>query len=123
MTPPGGEAPEGGWQSLKVPELQEELEARGLPKSGKKADLVARLEEDDQGGGEAEAPEAERPPPTSPLPTSLRPIPNSLPRSAGAARPRPAAPAGARLAGPPTARSWSGRALATCAPLRARRDS
>ena len=61
MTPPGGEAPEGGWQSLKVPELQEELEARGLPKSGKKADLVARLEEDDQGGGEAEAPEAEAP--------------------------------------------------------------
>ena len=55
MTPPGGEAPEGGWQSLKVPELQEELEARGLPKSGKKADLVARLEEDDQGGAEAEA--------------------------------------------------------------------
>jgi large subunit ribosomal protein L22 len=58
MTPPGGEAPEGGWQSLKVAELQEELEARGLPKSGKKADLVARLEEADQGGGEADAPEA-----------------------------------------------------------------
>ena len=62
MTPPGGEAPEGGWESLKVPELQEELEARDLPKSGKKADLVARLEEDDQGGAEAEAEaEAEAP--------------------------------------------------------------
>jgi ribosomal protein L22 len=58
MTPPGGDAPEGGWRSLKVAELQEELEARGLPKSGKKAELVARLEEDDQGGAEAAAPEA-----------------------------------------------------------------
>src|SRR5699024_10978880 len=61
MTPPGGDAPEGGWKSLKVAELQEELEARGLPKSGKKAELVARLEEDDQGGAEAEAPEADAP--------------------------------------------------------------
>jgi ribosomal protein L22 len=63
VTPPGGEAPEGGWKSLKVAELQEELESRGLPKSGKKAELVARLEEDDLGGGEAEeipeAPEKE----------------------------------------------------------------
>ncbi len=58
MTPPGGDAPEGGWKSLKVAELQEELEARGLPKSGKKAELVARLEEDDQGGAESDAPEA-----------------------------------------------------------------
>ena len=61
MTPPAGEAPEGGWESLKVAELQEELEARGLPKSGKKAELVARLEEDDAKGGEAEAPEEEAP--------------------------------------------------------------
>ncbi|MBN1528381.1 MAG: 50S ribosomal protein L22 [Thermoleophilaceae bacterium] len=61
MTPPAGEAPEGGWESLKVAELQEELEARGLPKSGKKAELVARLEEDDAKGGEAEAPEAKAP--------------------------------------------------------------
>ena len=51
---PRGEAPEGGWESLKVAELQEELEARGLPKSGKKAELVERLEEGDR---QAEAPE------------------------------------------------------------------
>ena len=28
--------PEGGWESLKVDELKAELEARGLPKSGRK---------------------------------------------------------------------------------------
>jgi len=39
--------PEGGWESLKVDELKEELEARGLPKSGNKAALVARLEDDE----------------------------------------------------------------------------
>jgi ribosomal protein L22 len=44
---PRGAAPEGGWESLKVDELKDELEARGLPKSGKKDELVARLEEDD----------------------------------------------------------------------------
>ena len=59
MTPPAGEAPEGGWNSLKVAELQAELEARGLTKSGKKAELVARLEEDDAGSADAEAPEEE----------------------------------------------------------------
>jgi large subunit ribosomal protein L22 len=41
------QAPEGGWDELTVEELQEELEARGLKKSGKKGELVARLEEDD----------------------------------------------------------------------------
>jgi ribosomal protein L22 len=61
VTPPAADAPEGGWESLKVAELQEELEARGLPKSGKKAELVARLEEDDAGGADAEAPVEEAP--------------------------------------------------------------
>jgi ribosomal protein L22 len=55
MTPP--EAPEGGWESLKVDELKAELEARGLPKSGKKDELIARLEEHDAGGEEAIAEE------------------------------------------------------------------
>jgi ribosomal protein L22 len=44
---PPDRMPEGGWESLKVDELKEELEARGLPKSGTKAELIARLEEDD----------------------------------------------------------------------------
>jgi len=49
MTPPDqvGGPPEGGWESLKVDELKAELEARGLPKSGNKAELVARLEDDE----------------------------------------------------------------------------
>ncbi len=62
---PRGDVPEGGWESLKVAELQEELEGRDLPKSGKKAELVARLQEDDASGGapdEAEAPAAEETP-------------------------------------------------------------
>ena len=54
MTPASRQEPEGGWGSLKVDELREELEARGLHKSGKKDELVARLEEDDAAG---EAPE------------------------------------------------------------------
>jgi len=51
-------APEAGWDSLKVDELKDELEARGLPKSGKKDELVARLEEEDSRGGETAASEA-----------------------------------------------------------------
>jgi ribosomal protein L22 len=47
MSAAGRQAPEGGWDSLKVDELRDELEARGLPRSGKKDELVARLEEDD----------------------------------------------------------------------------
>jgi ribosomal protein L22 len=54
---PAGQVPEGGWESLKVDELRDELEARGLPKSGKKDELVARLVEDDA-SGEADAAEA-----------------------------------------------------------------
>ena len=57
MSPDRQEAPEGGWSSLKVDELKEQLEARDLPKSGKKDELVARLEEFEAEPA-AEAPEA-----------------------------------------------------------------
>jgi large subunit ribosomal protein L22 len=54
-------APEGGWESLKVDELKAELEARGLPKSGNKAELVERLLDDDASqAGSAAAPAAEK---------------------------------------------------------------
>ena len=49
---------EGGWESLKVDELEGELEARGLPKSGKKDELIARLEDDEAAQAEAEEPAA-----------------------------------------------------------------
>lgn len=45
MSPDRIKAPEEGWATLKVDELKEQLDARGLPKSGKKDELVARLEE------------------------------------------------------------------------------
>jgi ribosomal protein L22 len=61
MTPDRIDAPDEGWASLKVDELKEQLEARDLPKSGKKDDLIARLEEHDAGGGAEEAPAAEAP--------------------------------------------------------------
>jgi ribosomal protein L22 len=56
------QAPEGGWDSLNVDELRDELEARELPKSGKKEELVARLEEDDAAAGVAPAEAAEAAP-------------------------------------------------------------
>jgi ribosomal protein L22 len=61
VSPDRIDAPEDGWASLKVDELKEQLEARGLPKSGKKDELVARLEEFEAAPAAeaAEAPEAE----------------------------------------------------------------
>jgi ribosomal protein L22 len=63
VTPPDqvSPPPEGGWESLKVDELKAELEARGLPKSGKKDELIARLADDDvaQAGTTPEAAPAE----------------------------------------------------------------
>jgi ribosomal protein L22 len=44
------------WDAMKVDELKDELEARGLPKSGSKAELVARLEEHEAAAGGDEAP-------------------------------------------------------------------
>jgi ribosomal protein L22 len=62
MSTAGRQAPEGGWQSLKVDELRAELEARGLPKAGRKDELVARLVEDDASGDAgADAAPAEAP--------------------------------------------------------------
>jgi ribosomal protein L22 len=56
------QAPEGGWDSLNVDELRDELEARDLRKSGKKEELVARLEEDDAAAGSAREEAAEAAP-------------------------------------------------------------
>jgi ribosomal protein L22 len=61
VTPPDRQTPEEGWESLKVDELKGVLEARGLPKSGTKAELVARLEEDDAGAPDEAAAEAAAP--------------------------------------------------------------
>src|SRR5918993_4036 len=72
LTPPDqiNPPPEGGWESLKVDELKAELEARGLPKSGKKEELIARLADDDvaQAGTEPEAAPAEAPVAETPEP-------------------------------------------------------
>jgi ribosomal protein L22 len=61
VTPPDqvSPPPEGGWESLKVDELKAELEARGLPKSGTKAELIARLEESEGADEATAAPEEE----------------------------------------------------------------
>jgi len=56
-------APDEGWESLTVDELQEQLEVRGLKKSGNKGELVARLEDFEEKLGEAEAATEEKPAP------------------------------------------------------------
>jgi large subunit ribosomal protein L22 len=59
MSPDRRDAPEGGWASLTVDELQEQLEARGLKKSGKKDELVGRLEDYEEKLGDATAAQPE----------------------------------------------------------------
>jgi large subunit ribosomal protein L22 len=55
MSPGKRTKPEEGWESLTVDELQEQLEARGLKKSGNKDELISRLEDFDAKLEEAEA--------------------------------------------------------------------
>jgi large subunit ribosomal protein L22 len=55
------QAPEDGWESLTVDELQEQLEARGLKKSGNKDELVSRIEDYDAKLEEAEAASGQSP--------------------------------------------------------------
>ena len=85
------DAPEGGWESLKVDELKEQLEARDLPKSGKKDELIARLEEHDAAPAVEEAPPAEEAEEAAPQSTSRRrgsaETTTAQPKRAAAARP------------------------------------
>ena len=141
MTPPDQVSgpPEGGWESLKVDELKVELEARGLPKSGTKAELIARLEDDETAQAEvapAEEQEAEEvvdaeaaaePEDDADEDEATTPTRTRSPRRrpARAARPKPARRSSAARprAATRTAPSWSSRVRGTCAPRRARRAS
>jgi ribosomal protein L22 len=91
VSPDRIDAPEGGWESLKVDELKEQLEARGLPKSGKKDELVARLEEHDAAPAVKEAPPAEEAEEAAPQSSSRRrgsaETTTAQPKRAAAARP------------------------------------
>jgi ribosomal protein L22 len=106
MSPARQDAPEGGWSSLKVDELKDQLEARELPKSGKKDELIARLEEHDAGGGdatpaaEAAAPEPEQAEEEAPKPARRR-------RGSAETSTQTAAPASRRPDGDVTVRARS----------------
>jgi ribosomal protein L22 len=114
MSPARQDAPEGGWSSLKVDELKDQLEARELPKSGKKDELIARLEEHDAGGGDAtpaaeaaapepelaEAPEPEQAEEEAPKPARRR-------RGSAETSTQTAAPASRRPDGDVTVRARS----------------
>ena len=62
------------YPSLKVPELRKILQERSLPTTGNKADLVARLQEDDKN----KAPAAAAQPGTSPHTSSAVAVPDPL---------------------------------------------
>ena len=88
MTAARRQAPEGGWQALKADELRDELEARGLSRSGKKDELVARLDEDDASAEEAaarpETAEEEAPPEEAAAETATTEPTTAAPRPDGA---------------------------------------
>lgn len=65
------------WNELKVSELREELEARGLDASGKRQDLIARLEEADMKAEAEEEPESSGVPLAEPSPEEAptKPVP------------------------------------------------
>ncbi|KAI7283027.1 hypothetical protein KC345_g3199 [Hortaea werneckii] len=67
-----------GWASKKVTELKDELRSRKLKVGGNKADLVARLEEDDE-GKDTEGGETER----KPLETFVKDV-ATVPKKSGA---------------------------------------
>jgi SAP domain-containing ribonucleoprotein len=121
VTPPDQVSgpPEGGWESLKVDELKAELEARGLPKSGTKAELIARLEDDETAQAEVAPAEEQQAEEVVDAEAAAEPD------SARAAPPRraPRSRAGLPLAATRTAPSSCSRARSTCAPHRARRGS
>jgi ribosomal protein L22 len=79
-------AEETKYAELTVQELGDELEKRGLKKSGKKDELIARLEDDDtaQGGTapEDEAPAEKKPARRRSAETAPTPAPTAAPRSA-----------------------------------------
>jgi large subunit ribosomal protein L22 len=79
-------APEEGWGSLTVDELQQELEARGLKKSGNKDDLVSRLEDYDSKLEDAKATVEEEE--TEEKPASRRASPETITETAPKAAPR-----------------------------------
>ena len=88
MTAARRQAPEGGWQALKADELRDELEAGGLSRSGKKDELVARLDEDDASAEEAaarpETAEEEAPPEEAAAETATTEPTTAAPRPDGA---------------------------------------
>lgn len=49
------------YTALKVPELKKLLAEKKLPQTGNKADLIARLQEDDKKNATASAPKADKP--------------------------------------------------------------